>query len=90
MRYNLKNSTRAERIVHEILKELKLPFRHRWLVSGREVDFIVDKHAIEINGHEQDGIKNEMLVASGYVPIHLHNQEILINRELVKNIIKNL
>ena len=43
MRYNLKNSTRAERIVHEILKELKLPFRHRWLVNGREVDFIVKK-----------------------------------------------
>lgn len=83
-------STKSERIVHEILKELKLPFRHRWLVNGREVDFIVGKYAIEINGHEQDSEKNIMLVESGYVPIHFHNQEILDNREYIKNIIKNL
>lgn len=71
--------------MHELLKELHLPFRHRWLVDGREVDFIVGKLALEINGHEQDQEKNNMLVLLGYVPIHIHNSEILTNRELIKH-----
>lgn len=76
--------------MHELLKELRLPFRHRWLVNNREVDFIVGKLAVEINGHVQDPEKNNMLVQLGYVPVHFHNKEILTNRELVKYKIKCL
>lgn len=83
MRY-LKHSTKAERVFHEILKELRLPFRHHWLVNGREVDFIVGKLAIDIDGHEQDEQKNKMLADSGYTPIHLDNREVLNNKNLIK------
>lgn len=78
MRYNVlrKKSTKYERIFYECLKELKIPFKHRWIIHGREVDFIINRYAIEIDGHEQDGYKNTILVQNGYIPIHLLNSEI--------------
>lgn len=85
MRYNVhkKHSTLSERIVYEILKENKISFKHRWLIGGREIDFVVGEYAIEIDGHEQDEIKNNMLVENGYMPIHIHNQEIIQDRQLI-------
>lgn len=89
MRYNIlkKNSTRAERIVYEALKSLHIPFKHRWIINRREVDFIIGKYVLEIDGHEQDGEKNHMLAELGYVPIHLHNSE--INRQFIINLLQN-
>jgi very-short-patch-repair endonuclease len=89
-RIQKKHSTKFERVLYEILKELGEPFRHRWIVEGREVDFIVGKLAIEIDGHEQSPEKNNMLVQMGYVPVHFHNKEILTNREIIKYKIKCL
>ena len=83
-----KHSTIQERIFYEVLKELKIPFKHRWLISGREVDFLIGKHVIEINGHEQDGEKNHFLAELGYIPIHLNNSE--ITKENIIKLIKNL
>lgn len=81
-----KHSTKTERIFAEVLKDLHIPFKHRWIIQGREVDFVLkDKICIEIDGHEQDINKNNLLAQLGYTPIHLHNSE--INRE---NIIKLL
>lgn len=90
MRYSIlkKDSTKHERIVYEVLKEFKIPFKHRWLVQGREVDFIIGNYVLEINGHDQDIIKNEMLAEQGYIPIHLHNSE--ITRENIINFIKEI
>lgn len=88
MRRNLikRSSTKQERIVHEVLKELHVPFRHRWIVEGREVDFLLfDTICLEINGHEQDTLKNEILSAKGYTPIHLHNDE--VSKETVRHLI---
>lgn len=87
MRYNLKkkHSTKTERIVYEILKEFKTTFRHRWIISGVEVDFLIGDIVIEIDGHEQNIQKNNLLAQLGYTPIHLHNSE--VNRT---NIIKIL
>jgi very-short-patch-repair endonuclease len=93
MRYNLskKHSSKPERIVYEILKELRLPFRHRWIVGGREIDFLVlDKYAIEIDGHEQDEEKNNGLMRLGYVPIHIHNHEIANNIGEIKKLLCQL
>lgn len=64
---------------------MKIPFKHRWIIGGREVDFVIGNYCIEIDGHSQDTDKNEMLANLGYTPIHLHNSE--ITRE---NIIKLL
>lgn len=85
MRYNVhkKHSTRYERFVYEVLKSNQIPFKHRWIIGGREIDFVVGNYAIEIDGHEQDEHKNNMLVEHGYTPIHIHNQEFKQNRELI-------
>jgi len=86
MRYNIskKRSTKAERIVYEILKELHIPFKHRWIINGREVDFLIGKHVIEIDGHKQDSSKNIDLVEQGYTPLHFNNSEIINNRKNIK------
>lgn len=84
-RITKRHSTKTERIVYEILKELKIPFKHRWMVKGREVDFIIGDVAIEINGHEQDEEKNKLLIREGYRPLHIHNQD--INKNKTKQII---
>lgn len=85
-----KNSTKAERVFAESLKNLHVRFQHRVLINQREVDFIVGKYAIDIDGHEQDTEKNKMLVELGYIPIHLNNKEVLSNKTLVDSIIKNI
>lgn len=84
-----KHSTKAERVFYEILKELKIPFRHRWVIEGREIDFLIGNIAIEIDGHKQDANKNNWLVEKGYTPIHLENKE-LLDREKIKRDIKKL
>ena len=69
-------STKAERKFYEMLKANHIPFKYKAKVESREIDFIVGKYAIEIDGHLQDGSKNEMLVRNGYIPIHINNNEI--------------
>jgi len=90
-RYNIhkKNSTKQERIVYETLKASKIPFKHRWIIQGYEIDFLIlDKICLEIDGHEQDEKKNSVLASAGYIPIHLHNSE--INKLTINNILKNV
>ena len=92
MRYSIlkKHSTKPERIVYESLKELRIPFKHRWLVKGLEVDFIIGKYVLEIDGHLQENSKkNEILVKAGYIPIHIQNYEVY-NREKIKRFLKQI
>ena len=90
MRYQIlkKNSTKPERIVYEALKELHIPFKFRWILNGREVDFLIGNVVLEIDGHEQDGEKNHMLAELGYIPLHLHNSE--ISRKTISKLIEKL
>ena len=90
MRHNIlkTHSTKPERIVYEVLKELKIAFKHRWIIQGREIDFVIGKHCIEIDGHEQDIVKNNELAKLGYTPIHIHNSE--VSREHIINLISKL
>ncbi len=69
--------------MYEILKELRIPFLHRWRVGRSEVDFLVGKFAIDLDGHAQDGDRNFDLIERGYVPIHFSNRQ-LLNRETIK------
>ena len=87
-RIKKKHSTKFERIFYEVLKELKIPFKHRWTIVGRECDFLIGNVIIEINGHEQDVRKNNMLIELGYTPIHLHNSE--ITKENIIKLLKNV
>lgn len=70
------NSTKPERKFAEYLKRHHIPFKHRVKICGREIDFLVGKRAIEIDGHAQNIHKNEELVKAGYIPIHYTNKEI--------------
>lgn len=70
------SSTKAERRFHELLKRLRIPFRPKVIINGREVDFLIKRYAIDIDGHAQDVEKNRMLVQEGYNPIHLENKDI--------------
>jgi len=81
------HSTKAERKFHELLKRLHIPFECKVKIGGREVDFLIGRYAIEIDGHEQDVIKNRMLLSMGYYPIHYNNWEVSDNLiEWLKNI----
>lgn len=87
MRHNIlkRKSTKAERIIYEILKELHIPFRHRWKLEDLEIDFLIgEKYAIDIDGHDQKPERNYKLIELGFIPIHFSNQEIKNNRELIK------
>lgn len=91
MRHNVlsKHSTKPERIFYEVLKEMHIPFKHRWLIEGREVDFLLwDRVCIEIDGHEQDTVKNELLARKGYLPLHLRNEE--VDKEYITKLITKL
>lgn len=78
MRHNIltRHSTKQERIFHEILKSQRIAFKHRWLIDGIEVDFLIGKYAIEIDGHPQLGGRNHKLAELGYIPVHLNNAEV--------------
>lgn len=80
-------STKQERIVYEVLKETHIPFKHRWMIHGREIDFLLwNKVVIEIDGHPQDGEKNHQLAELGYIPIHFHNSE--VSKDSIHQLIK--
>lgn len=57
------------------------------MIQGREVDFLVGKYAIEIDGHDQEGKKNHILADVGYIPIHYNNSDITenLNIKYLKN-----
>ena len=77
--------TKAERVFGRRLQEKRIPFKAKVKVNGREIDFIVGVCAIDIDGHVQDGIKNEMLVRAGYIPVHYYNSEVnRINTNQIK------
>jgi len=91
LRLQRKISTKSERKFAEVLKDGRIPFRTKVIVKGREVDFIIGKYAIDIDGHDQDGAKNVHLVNAGYVPIHFSNQEIIsYDKKLLTNKLKRL
>ena len=83
-----KHFTKAERKFARLLQESHIPFKTKVKVAGMEVDFIIGKYAIELDGHEQSSSKNEMLFREGYVPIHFHNKE--VNRLTKKTLQKLL
>lgn len=60
----------------ERLKKLHIPYEAKVTINGREVDFIIGKYAIDIDGHKQDSLKNIMLKREGYIPLHIQNNEV--------------
>lgn len=80
--------TKPERILSRLLNEHRIPFKTKVKVGKYEVDFLIGKLIIELDGHEQSGIRNEYLANQGYIPWHFVNQEIYENRvDILKKII---
>jgi very-short-patch-repair endonuclease len=79
MQVSKKYFTKGERRFIRYCQENHIPFKSKIKINNREVDFIIGKYAVEIDGHPQDGSKNEMLVKEGYVPIHIDNSELKNN-----------
>jgi hypothetical protein len=73
------NSTKAERRFMEILKKNHIPFKAKVRVKNREIDFLIGKYAIDIDGHKQVLSKNDMLVWAGFIPVHISNKELKNN-----------
>lgn len=69
-------STAAERKMMQLLNELRIPFRTKVRIEGREIDFLVGRYAIEINGHPQDPSRNVQIINAGYTPVHVENRDV--------------
>lgn len=69
-------STKAERRFAERLKQLRIPFRTKVFIHHREIDFVIGRYAIDIDGHPQVKSKNTMLLLDGYIPIHIDNRSV--------------
>ena len=70
-------STKAERRFSERLKAAHIPFKTKIIINNREVDFLIGKYAVDIDGHKQDKEKNDMLFQEGYIPEHIDNNSVL-------------
>ena len=79
--------TKTERILARLLNEKRIPFKTKIKIGKYEVDFLIGKLVIELDGHIQSVEKNEYLSKLGYIPWHFTNKEVYENRE---NIIKKI
>jgi len=79
-------STKYERRFMELLKKNRIHFRTKVKINKYEVDFLIGKYVIEINGHTQSGKRNHKLVTLGYIPLHYNNNE--VNDSLNLNYLK--
>ena len=78
------NSTKAERVLAEQLKDSHIPFRHRVLIRGYECDFLVGgKLIIEVGGHKRKPGKDSILLSNGYSLYVFTNQEVF-NQQAIK------
>ena len=86
-----RNSTKSERKVAEILKKNHIPFKTKWRIKNREVDFLIGKVILEIDGkiHRHiDTEREKMLFDAGYIPIHISIKEIYEDEAIEKKILE--
>lgn len=58
-------------------------------IDKYEVDFLLrDRIIVELNGHDQDPLRNNVLISLGYVPMHFTNEDFTNNRESIISQIK--
>ena len=73
--------TKTERIIARLLNEKRIPFKTKIKIGKYEVDFLIGKLVIELDGHIQSVEKNNYLANLGYIPWHFTNKEVYENRE---------
>ncbi len=72
-----------------LLQQNHIAFLFREKLLGKEVDFLIGKTIIEVNGHDQDEIRNNLFVENGYTPYHFSNEEVNNNRDKIIKILLN-
>lgn len=72
--------TKPERIIARLLNEKRIPFKTKIKIGKYEVDFLIGKLVIELDGHVQSVEKNNYLANLGYIPLHFTNREVYENR----------
>lgn len=73
-----------------MLKRNHIPFRAKWRVNGKEVDFLIGRVILEIDGkiHRHiDSEREKMLFDAGYVPIHISVKEIYEDKAIEEKIL---
>ena len=84
----VKHSSKPERKLADMLIRNKIPFKFREVIAGKEVDFVIGRVIVEVDGRihrrkvAKDISKNEMLVGLGYIPLHFSAKE--INQDIQK------
>lgn len=71
-----RSSTKGERRIAEILKVHKIPFRAKARVGRYEIDFLIGRVALEVDGSVHDKInpvRDSFLFNEGYVPTHIRS-----------------
>ena len=82
------SSTKPERLFAEVLKRNHIAFKFKVKVDGHEIDFVIGKYAIEIDGHLQSAQRNNWLFKLGYTPVHYQNSAIRRNLNEIERDIK--
>ena len=83
MRIDKKHFRKPERILARLLNEKRIPFKTKIKIGKYEVDFLIGKLVIELDGHVQSVEKNNYLANLGYIPWHFTNKEVYENRESI-------
>ena len=78
---------KPERILARLLNEHRIPFKTKIKIGKYEVDFLIGKLVVELDGHIQSVEKNQYLANLGCIPWHFTNKEVYENRD---NIIKRI
>mgnify|MGYP001581454126 FL=1 len=89
MNIEKRHSTKPERVIADLLTRKRIPFKFREIIEGREVDFVIGRVIVEVDGvhHDnphnraRDKSKNEILARLGYVPLHFSAREIRLNAQ---------
>jgi very-short-patch-repair endonuclease len=92
MNIRIKQSTKPERILADCLIRNKIPFKFREVIAGKEVDFVIGRVIVEVDGRihrrkvAKDISKNEMLVGLGYIPLHFSAKELTDIQKVFKEL----
>lgn len=88
------NSSKWERRVGEILKNNRIKFRAKVRIGKYEVDFLIGKVVIEVDGsvHKKTNTQKDIfLFNQGYTPLHLitHGRKAELIEQTLINLIHN-
>lgn len=88
-------STKGERRIAEILKRNKIKFKAKWKIGRYEVDFLVGKMIIEVDGsvhRETNTARDIFFTTQGYLPVHIitsHQKTEAVENDLLTMIKSN-